>query len=104
MSRPTRTIVICSLLLIALGFATALHLKTQSQVQVPPGLRAQRDTWTPQLADEVIKAAENTVYTEEFKREMMHSGKYRTRDIYPRMSPEVEKVFEEWKKTHPRKP
>jgi 4-hydroxy-4-methyl-2-oxoglutarate aldolase len=58
----------------------------------------------PQLADDVIKAAENTVYTEEFKREMMHSGKYRTRDIYPRLSPELEKVFEEWKKTRPRKP
>jgi regulator of RNase E activity RraA len=58
----------------------------------------------PQLADEVIKAAESTVYTEEFKREMMRSGKYRTRDIYPRLSPELEKVFEEWKKTRPRKP
>ena len=58
----------------------------------------------PQLADEVISSAQNTVYTEEFKREMMRSGKYRTRDIYPRPSPEVEKVFEEWKKTHPRKP
>ena len=58
----------------------------------------------PQLADEVIQSAENTVYIEEFKREMMRSGKYRTRDVYPRPSPEVEKVFEEWKKTHPRKP
>jgi regulator of RNase E activity RraA len=58
----------------------------------------------PQLADEVIRSAENTVYVEEFKREMMQSGKYRTRDVYPRPSPEVEKVFEEWKKTHPRKP
>ncbi|MGH9842263.1 MAG: RraA family protein [Blastocatellia bacterium] len=58
----------------------------------------------PQLADDVIKAAENTVYTEEFKRQMMNSKKYRTRDVYPRLSPELEKVFEEWKKTHPRKP
>jgi regulator of RNase E activity RraA len=58
----------------------------------------------PQLADDVIRAAENTVYTEEFKREMMNSKKYRTRDVYPRLSPELEKVFEEWKKTHPRKP
>lgn len=56
----------------------------------------------PQLADEVIKAAENTVYTENFKREMIRSKKYRTRDIYPRLSPEMEKVFEEWKKQHPR--
>ncbi len=57
----------------------------------------------PQLAEDVIKAAENTAYTEEFKRELMKSGKYRTRDIYPRASPEVEKVFEEWKKKNPRK-
>ncbi|MDQ3013509.1 MAG: hypothetical protein M3X11_22750 [Acidobacteriota bacterium] len=57
----------------------------------------------PQLADEVIKAAENQTYNEEFKAEMLKSGKYRTRDIYPRLSPELEKVFEEWKKTHPRK-
>lgn len=55
----------------------------------------------PQLTDEVIKAAENTIYTENFKREMMRAKKYRTRDIYPKMSPEMEKVFEEWKKTHP---
>lgn len=58
----------------------------------------------PQLAEDVIKAAENTVYTEDFKREMMNSKKYRTRDVYPRLSPELEKVFEEWKKAHPRKP
>jgi 4-hydroxy-4-methyl-2-oxoglutarate aldolase len=58
----------------------------------------------PQLADEAIKAAENQTYNETFKAEMMKSGKYRTRDIYPRLSPELEKVFEEWKKTHPRKP
>jgi 4-hydroxy-4-methyl-2-oxoglutarate aldolase len=57
----------------------------------------------PQLAEDAIKAAENTVYIEDFKAEMMRSGKYRTRDIYPRLSPEVEKVFEEWKKKNPRK-
>jgi regulator of RNase E activity RraA len=57
----------------------------------------------PQLVDEVIKAAENTVYTEDFKREMIRGTKYRSRDIYPKLSPELEKVFEEWKKTHPRK-
>ncbi|HEY8549848.1 MAG TPA: hypothetical protein VIL35_07845 [Vicinamibacterales bacterium] len=56
----------------------------------------------PQFADEVIAAAENTVYTENFKREMMRSGKYRARDIYPRLSPELEKLFEEWKRTHPK--
>ncbi|HQR33905.1 MAG TPA: hypothetical protein PLK30_14305 [Blastocatellia bacterium] len=58
----------------------------------------------PQLADEAIKAAENQTYNETFKEEMLKSRKYRTRDIYPRLSPELEKVFEEWKKTHPRKP
>jgi len=58
----------------------------------------------PQLAGDAISAAENQTYTEEFKAEMMKSGKYRTRDIYPRLSPELEKVFEEWKKTHSRKP
>jgi regulator of RNase E activity RraA len=58
----------------------------------------------PQLAEDAIRAAENQTYNELFKAEMLKSGKYRTRDIYPRLSPELEKVFEEWKKTHPRKP
>jgi regulator of RNase E activity RraA len=57
----------------------------------------------PQLADDVIKGAEETVYVETFKREMISGTKYRSRDIYPKLSPELEKVFEEWKKTHPRK-
>ena len=57
----------------------------------------------PQIAEDVIKAAENTVYIETFKREMIQGTKYRARDIYPNLSPELEKVFEEWKKTHPRK-
>jgi len=56
----------------------------------------------PQLAQEVIAGAEETVYTENFKREMMRSGKYRARDVYPRLSPELEQRFEEWKKTHPK--
>ena len=54
----------------------------------------------PQLVAEVIADAENTVYTENFKREMMRTRKYRSRDIYPRLSPELERQFEEWKKTH----
>ena len=58
----------------------------------------------PQIADDVIKAAENTVQTETFKREIMNRGKNRTRDIYPRLSPELEKEFEEWKKKNPPKP
>jgi 4-hydroxy-4-methyl-2-oxoglutarate aldolase len=56
----------------------------------------------PQIADDVIKGAEDTVYIENFKREMIRGTKYRARDIYPNLSPELEKVFEEWKKTHPR--
>src|SRR5215813_10206802 len=47
MSRLARTIIIVSLLSIALISITTLHFRSQSQVQVPPGLRAQRDTWTP---------------------------------------------------------
>jgi regulator of RNase E activity RraA len=54
----------------------------------------------PQLVADVISDAENTVYTENFKREMMASKKYRARDIYPNLSPELQKLFEEWKKTH----
>lgn len=54
----------------------------------------------PQLAADVILAVETTVYTENFKREMMRSKKYRARDVYPTLSPALEKVFEEWKKTH----
>jgi 4-hydroxy-4-methyl-2-oxoglutarate aldolase len=57
----------------------------------------------PQLAEEAIQAAETQTYNENFKAEMLRSKKYRTRDIYPRLSPELEKVFEEWKKTHPKK-
>ena len=54
----------------------------------------------PQLVADVIKDAEETVYTENFKREMMATKKYRARDIYPKLSPELEKLFEQWKKTH----
>ena len=56
----------------------------------------------PQLAQDAIKGAEDTVYTETLKREMIASRKYRTKEVYPRLSPELEKLFEEWKKTHPR--
>ena len=51
---------------------------------------------------DVIAAAEETVYTENFKREMMATKKYRSRDIYPSLSPELARLFEEWKKTHPK--
>jgi 4-hydroxy-4-methyl-2-oxoglutarate aldolase len=56
----------------------------------------------PQLVAGAITDAENTVHMENFKREMMRSKKYRSRDIYPTLSKELEKVFEEWKKTHPK--
>ena len=56
----------------------------------------------PQLAADAIKGAEDTVYTETFKRELIQTKKYRTNQIYPRLNPELEKLFEEWKKTHPR--
>ena len=56
----------------------------------------------PQIAADVIAAAENTVYSETFKREMIQNPKYRTRDVYPRLSPELEKLYEEWKKKNPR--
>jgi regulator of RNase E activity RraA len=56
----------------------------------------------PQLAADVIRDSENTVYVENFKREMIRSRKYRTRDIYPTLSPELERLFEEWQKTHPK--
>ncbi len=58
----------------------------------------------PQILDEVIAAAETQTYNEDFKEEAMRSGKFKTRDIYPRLSPAAEKAFEEWKKAHPRKP
>jgi 4-hydroxy-4-methyl-2-oxoglutarate aldolase len=56
----------------------------------------------PHLVAGAITDAENTVHTENFKREMMRSKKYRARDIYPTLSKELEKIFEEWKKTHPK--
>ena len=59
-------------------------------------------TFPPQLAADVIKDAEGVVHVENFKREMMRSKKYRTRDIYPKLSPELEKLYEEWSKTHPK--
>jgi 4-hydroxy-4-methyl-2-oxoglutarate aldolase len=54
----------------------------------------------PQLVADVISSAEDTVFTENFKRELMRSKKYRSRDIYPTLSPELQKLFEDWKKTH----
>ncbi|MBL8207646.1 MAG: hypothetical protein JNM09_25660 [Blastocatellia bacterium] len=56
----------------------------------------------PQIAADVIAAAETQTYNEDFKEEALRSGKYKTRDIYPRLSPAAEKEFEEWKKKHPR--
>ena len=55
----------------------------------------------PQITEEVLKSAALTVNTENFKREMMRSGKYRSRDVYPKLSPELEKRYQEWLKTNP---
>ncbi len=56
----------------------------------------------PQITDDVIKAAEAQTLVEEFKAEKMKEGKHPTRDIYPRLSPALEKEFEEWKKKRSR--
>lgn len=56
----------------------------------------------PQITDEVIKAAEAQTLVEDFKAEKMKEGKHPTRDIYPRLSPALEKEFEEWKKKRSR--
>ena len=56
----------------------------------------------PQLVSEAISDAEDTVHSENFKREMMRTRKYRSRDIYPSLSPELQKLYEEWSKTHPK--
>ncbi len=56
----------------------------------------------PQITDDVIKAAEAQTLVEEFKAEKMNQGKHPTRDIYPRLSPALEKEFEEWKKKRSR--
>src|SRR5262245_11589238 len=66
MYRSTRTIIIGSLLFITLVSVTTLHFKSQSQVQVPPGLRAQRDTWTPLM--DVMKVKRPRVTDEQLER------------------------------------
>jgi 4-hydroxy-4-methyl-2-oxoglutarate aldolase len=52
----------------------------------------------PQITEDVIKAAEAQTLIEEFKAEKMNEGKHPTRDIYPKLSPVLEKEFEVWKK------
>jgi hypothetical protein len=66
MSRLARTIIIVSLLSIALFSTATLHFKSQSQVQVPPGLRAQRDTWTPLM--DVLKDKRTRVTDEQLSK------------------------------------
>jgi 4-hydroxy-4-methyl-2-oxoglutarate aldolase len=56
----------------------------------------------PTLVAEAISDAENTVHSENFKREMMRTRKYRSRDVYPSLSPELQKLYEEWSKAHPK--
>ena len=57
----------------------------------------------PQITAEVIKAAEAQTFVEEFKAEKMNEGKHPTREIYPKLSPALEKEFEEWKMKRTRK-
>ena len=90
---------------VGVEWNTAVRIKN---VTVLPGDVVMGDEsgvlfFPPQIVEDVIQAAENSVYIEDFKREMIQGTKYRARDIYPNLSPELEKVFEEWKKTHPRK-
>ena len=49
-----------------------------------------------QLAEKVVQAAAETVSLENFKRSKIREGKHKVKDIYPRMSPELE---EEYRKT-----
>src|SRR6266545_2074982 len=78
MSRLARTIIIVSLLSIALFSTATLHFKSQSQVQVPPGLRAQRDTWTPLM--DVLKDKRPRV-TDEQLAKMKACANWRKRAI-----------------------
>src|SRR5215510_13605488 len=66
MPRLNRTIGAGPLLFVVLVFATTLHFKSQSQVQVPPALRAQRDTWTPLM--DVLKDKRPRVTDEQLER------------------------------------
>jgi hypothetical protein len=79
----------------------ARHPEQRSAVELKGTVMTPAGGSTTVTVADVIKDAENTVYTENVKREMMRSGKYRARDIYPTLSPELEKLFEAWKKTHP---
>ena len=79
-----------------------------AQTTTVPVNRAARDTWTRIM--EVLKPSRTAAVTDAQlqrlrelpveAREMMAAKKYRARDIYPKLSPELEKLFEEWKKTH----
>lgn len=58
----------------------------------------------PQFVEEVVKQ-DNIIETrEDFQRLQMKEGKYRARDIYPRMSPELERLFREWLKQRQQNP
>lgn len=51
-----------------------------------------------QLAEEVVRAAQETVDVENFKRAKIREGKSKAKDIYPQMTLELEKEYEEQKK------
>ena len=50
-----------------------------------------------QLAEKVVQAAAETVSVEDFKRSKIRGGKHKVQDIYPRMSPELQKEYEKGK-------
>ena len=66
MQRLARTIVFGSLLLLSLVSVSTIHFVSRSQVNIPSGLRAQRDTWTPLM--DVLKDKRPRVTDEQLER------------------------------------
>ncbi|MGH9338240.1 MAG: RraA family protein [Acidobacteriota bacterium] len=52
----------------------------------------------PHLVEKVIESSEKVRLKDEFTKKMMLEGKYHPSEIYPQMSEEVKKEFEEWLK------
>jgi hypothetical protein len=66
MHHLTRTTIIALLLLAVVSGISSMRFRTQSQNQVPPGLRGQRDTWTPLM--DVLKDKRPRVTDEQLER------------------------------------
>ncbi len=58
----------------------------------------------PEFVEEVVKQDDSIETREDFQRLQMKEGKHRARDIYPRMSPELDRLFQEWLKQRRRNP